>query len=385
MKTTITHADRRPCRLLAAALVLAATSCFVLLPAGCNKSADTGSGGRPKVKIAYIGLTCEAPIFVAQEKGFYDEEGLDVELVKTDWNGLREGLGLGRFDANHTLIMYILQAIEKGTDLKITGGVHKGCLRLQAGTQTDIKKVTDFKGKRIGVPNHKESPPYMFACRVFTANGMDPQNDVKWIDFQPDALAKALENGQIDGIATSDPLGTILVGNKTVRTVADQAIDQPYADEYCCATVVSGEFAKRDPAAAAKVTRAMLKGARWVEENPTAAATLSVEKKYIASNVQLNALALSQLKYRPGVARCRESVGQAAKDMKAAGLLKPGTDPAAMAERAWLDLDGVTDEWVNGLKVETVAGGGPAPAIDPAAVAALFGDGDWLGACCFGQ
>jgi sulfonate transport system substrate-binding protein len=170
-----------------------------------------------------------------------------------------------------------------------------------------------------------------------------------------------------------------------VRTIADQALDQPYADEYCCATVVSGEFAQRDPAAAAKVTRAMLKAARWVEENPTTSATLSVEKKYIASNVQMNALALSQLKYRPGVSSCRDSVFQAAKDMKAAGLLKPATDQVALAQRAWLDLDGVTDAWVDSLKVEKVVGGGPFPPIEPAVLAALCGEADWDGMCCFGQ
>ena len=46
--------------------------------------------------------------------------------------------------------------------------------------------------------------------------------------------------------------------------------------------------------------------------------------------------------------------------MKTAGLLNPSTDPAELATRAWLDLDGVNDDWIKGLKVETVAGGGPA-------------------------
>ena len=74
----------------------------------------------------------------------------------------------------------------------------------------------------------------------------------------------------------------------------------------------------------------------------------------------------------PGVSRCRESIGLAAKEMKTAGLLNPSTDPAELAKRAWLDLDGVTDEWVKGLKVEKVAGGGPPPALDGAPLAALF-------------
>ena len=92
------------------------------------------------------------------------------------------------------------------------------------------------------------------------------------------------------------------------------------------------------------MTRALLKGAMWVEENPTAAANLSVEKKYIASSAELNAQAIGKLKYMPGVSQCRESIGLAAREMKTAGLLNPSTDPAELARRAWLDLEGVSDD-----------------------------------------
>ena len=77
----------------------------LLISLGCSKSAEkVGADGRTKVKVCYIGLTCEPPIYVAYEKGFFKEEGLDVELVKSDWDSMRDGLGLGRFDATHHLI-----------------------------------------------------------------------------------------------------------------------------------------------------------------------------------------------------------------------------------------------------------------------------------------
>ena len=340
------------------AMAILTVCCVVFFSSGCNK-------GPEKLKVAYLGLTCEAPIFVAYEKGFYKEEGLDVELVKTDWDGLREGLGLGRFDANHTLIMYLLKPIEQGMDVKITGGVHTGCLRLQVSVKADIKSVSDLKGKKIGVPTHLGSPPYLFASRVLVANGIDPSPDKKevtWLTFAPDVLGKAVADGRVDAVATSDPIGTILEDMGLTRTIADQAVDAPYADEYCCAAVVSGKLAKENPVAAAKVTRAILKAARWVEENPGAAAKLAVEKKYTAASAEINAQALSKLKYMPGVSKCRQSIDLAAKEMQRAGLLKPGTDPAELTKRAWQDLDGVNDDWVKGLKVATIPGGGrPAP------------------------
>jgi NitT/TauT family transport system substrate-binding protein len=352
---------RRPHRrtLLAAALLAAAG--FAFLPAGCGKkpAADADPG---KIKVAYLGLTCEAPIFVAQEKGLFAEQGVDVEIVKTDWDGLREGLAGGQFQANHTLVMYILKGVEKGSDFKITAGVHTGCLRVQVAANSPIKSVAELRGKKIGVPNNVGSPPAMFASRTLAAVGIDPTveaKEVTWVAMEPGLLGQRLQQGELDAVATSDPIGTILEGNKVAKTVADQAKDAPYADEYCCAVVVNGEFAKNYPAAAAKVTKAILKGAKWVHENPKAAAEMGVEKKYITAKAEINTQALIQLKYVPGVAQGKRSVEQAAEDMKKAKLLGASTDPAALAKRAWLDLEGVTDEWIVAEKVERIEGARP--------------------------
>jgi NitT/TauT family transport system substrate-binding protein len=370
-------------RFLAASALIAA-SCFALLSVGCPKKNE----GPSKLKVAYLGLTCEAPIFAALENGYYKEEGLEVELVKTDWDGLREGLSLGTFDANHTLIMYLLKPIEQGMDVKITGGIHTGCLRVQAGRESDIKTIKDLKGKRIGVPTHIGSPPYLFASRVLARNEIDPSPEAKqvtWLAFPPDVLGKALSDGRIDAVATSDPIGTILLGKKLVRNIADQAVDKPYCDEFCCAAVVSGKLARENPEAAAKVTRALLRGAKWVHENPKAAAKIGVDKKYIAASIEINSQALSKLKYIPAVTRCKKNIEEAAKEMKAAGLLKPATDPAKLAKRAWLDLPGVNDEAVAMMKVDKVPGGGRPKILEPDQFAALFGqpkDKDGNCSCC---
>jgi NitT/TauT family transport system substrate-binding protein len=353
---------------------------------GCGQGSDnSGSDGSGKLKVAYLGLTCEGPIFMAYEKGFFKEEGLDVELVRTDWTGLREGLGTGQYAANHTLIMYLLKPLESGLDIKITGGIHTGCLRVQAGIKTNIKKVTDLRGKKIGVPTHLGSPPHLFASRVLAAHGIDPRpkaKEVEWVAIKPDVMGLAVDKGQVDAVATSDPIGTILLGKKLVRTIADQAVDKPYCDEFCCVAVVSGKIARESPETAAKLTRALLKGAKWVGENPTAAAKLGVEKKYIAASPEINAQAISKLKYLPGVSKCRKDILAAAKEMKTAGLLKPSTDPERLAKRAFLDLEGVTDQWVENLKVEKVIGGGRVRLLPPTEFVVLFESNKDCTCCC---
>jgi NitT/TauT family transport system substrate-binding protein len=329
-----------------------------LLLAGCGKGNSPTTSN--KVRVGYIGLTCEAPIFTAVEKGFFKEEGLDVSLVKCEWANYKDVLALGGFDITHHLVMYFLKPIEQGLDVKFTGGIHRGCLRVQAATKSSINSIKDLRGKRIGVPG-MGTPPFIFANRVLGANGIDAGKEITWRVFPAGELGLALDKGEVDAVADSEPIGSLLLAEGKVRNVADQAADAPYKDEYCCAVIVNGKFLAANPMAAAAATRALLKAAKWVETNPAAAARLSVEKKYLASNPELNTVAISHLRYVPSVSGADAAVKSAAAEMKVAGMLSPTTNVDDLARRAFAHLDGVTDEWLQNLEVEKVAGGQVAP------------------------
>src|ERR1700758_5732077 len=125
--------------------------CFLLL-GSCSKKSTPKIVNSKNVKIGFIGLTCEAPIFTAYEKGFFKEEGLDVTLVKCEWANYKDVLALGGFDVTHHLVMYFLKPIEQGLDVKFTGGIHRGCLRVQTPVNSKINSISDLRGKSIGVP-----------------------------------------------------------------------------------------------------------------------------------------------------------------------------------------------------------------------------------------
>ena len=336
--------------------LIATTALGALFLAGCKKSSENTNGGPAKIRVGYIGLTCEAPIFTAVEKGFFKEEGLEVSLVKCDWKNYKDVLALGGYDVTHHLVMYFLKPIEQGLDVKFTAGIHRGCLRVQAGVNGNIRSVKDLRGKRIGVPG-MGTPPFIFANRVLGANGIDPSKEVTWLVFPAGELGLALDKGEVDAVADSEPIGSMLVAQGKVRNIADQAVDMPYADEYCCAVLVNGKFLAHNPKASAAATRALLKAAKWVEANPKAAAKLSVEKKYLASTPEQNTIAISHLRYVPSVSGAQIAVRLAAAEMKNAGMLSPTTDVEGLAKRAFVSLDGVSDEWLNSLSVERVAGG----------------------------
>ena len=320
-------------------------------------AASAPAAGLTKVNVGVIGLTCEAPIYVAVEKGYFKDEGLDVSLIKySNWAVYKDALALGGFDITHHLIMMFLKPIEQGMDVKILAGVHRGCLRVQTSTTGGVQTLEDLKGKRIGVPG-MGTPPFIFANRALALKGIDPAKDITWKVYPAGELKLALEKGDVDAVADSEPIGTLLLSSGKVKNVADQAVDEPFASEYCCAVVANGKFVSNNPKAAAAATRAILKGAKWVEANPRAAATMAVEKKYLASTPEINTVAISHLRYEPSIAGGEKAVHSAALAMQQVKMLNASTDIDELTHRAFLHLDGITDEWLKSVQVEKLADG----------------------------
>ena len=340
--------------------------CVTLLLAGCSKKGSSTKVVNSKhVKIGFIGLTCEAPIYTAYEKGFFKDEGLEPELVKCSWAAYKDNLALGAYDITHHLVMYFMKPIEQGLDVRFLGGVHTGCLRVQTGVDSPIHTIQDLKGKRIGVPG-MGTPPFVFANRVFGTHGVDAGKDITWKVYPAGELGLALKKGEVDAVADAEPIGTLLISQGIARNVEgmDEATDMPYANEYCCEIIGNGKWIDANPDSAARATRAILRGAKWVSENPKAAAQLAVDKKYLASTVELNTIALSRLKYIPSVSHAEQTLFSAAKEMREAKMLSPTTDTDALAKKAFHHLDGVTDEWIKTVEVEKVPGGQADPNLD---------------------
>jgi NitT/TauT family transport system substrate-binding protein len=360
--------------------LIAGLTLGALLIAGCGKNSASSGAHSNKVRVGYIGLTCEAPIYAAYERGFFKEEGLDPELVKCSWPTYKDALALGSYDITHHLVMYFLKPIEQGLDVRFLAGIHRGCLRVQAGVKTNIHTIQDLKGKRIGVPG-MGTPPFVFANRVFGTHGIDAGKDVTWKVFPAGELGLAIDKGEVDAVCNAEPIGSLLIAEAKVRNIADQIMDEPYNKEYCCEVIANGKWVDANPDRAARATRALLKGAKWVETNPKAAAIMAVEKKYLASTPELNTAALARLRYIPSVQLAEESVHSAGREMKVAKMLSPETDTEALAKRAFMHLDGVTDEWIKTLEVEKVAGGQVSPDEDIRLIAELV-QKDTGDSCC---
>ncbi|WP_084441837.1 ABC transporter substrate-binding protein [Termitidicoccus mucosus] len=322
-----------------------------MLPAGMAVFCIAIHAAAPvKVTIGHIGNSCESPVYVAKDKGFFSEEGLDAGIVRGDWNFIKESLAFGRISAVQGLLMNYIKPIEQGLDVKVTAGVHRGCVRILVPDTSPITGPAGLKGKRIGVPALGSSP-WIFAARVISELGGDIRRDVEWKPFPAGELKLALQKGEVDAIAVADPIGEILISEGGVRIVVDQLTDAPYKDEYCCAVLVSGKLARETPDVAARITRAILKASLWIEHNPQGAAEIAVNGRHTGGSVEINARILAKLDYVPSVEGGRLAVLTASTALKNAGILSRTTDIPAFVERAFVRLPGLDDAWLKGVAV----------------------------------
>lgn len=308
--------------------------------AGLSLAAAVFAAPQKKIRVGFFGTICEAPLFAAYENGFFKEEGLDVEMVRGDANTLRDGLALNKIDVTDGVLMQWIKPIEQGLNVKFTAGIHTGCIQILAGNKTNIKTVKDLAGKRVGVPAIGGGP-HNLASRALFTNGVDPKTGVIWKAFPMSELELALEKGEIDAIASADPIAQMIVDKGKARSILNSAKTAPYNQEYCCLVVVNGKFVKENPETAAAATRAILKAAHWVSKNPRAAAKMSVDKKYVPGNPELNAKILAGYHYVPSVKGGEDAILIAAREMKETGVLNKSTDIKQLAKFSFLKLKGV--------------------------------------------
>ncbi|MDR1039864.1 MAG: ABC transporter substrate-binding protein [Deltaproteobacteria bacterium] len=327
---------------------LLAAALAALLPAAASAPLAAQEEDGPKVisiKAGYTGGLCEGPIHIAHERGFFRDEGLEVELVKLEPGANFEAIAAGQIDASFGLLATLIQPLSNGLPIKITTGLHTGCDKVLVKPDSGIVTAADLKGKRIGVPSLNSSP-IMFARRALAAAGVkvgDKDSEVEFLVFTNAELPLALQRGAIDAISANDPVASLAAKNDGLTVLLDSARDKPFSDQYCCASFVSDRLASSDPEAAARYTRAMQKAAAWIQKNPDETARIQVEGKYVAGEAEFNASVLRTFRYTPSVSGARDAFAVTAGELKDIGVLGERVDVEALKRTAFTDLPGVPD------------------------------------------
>ena len=350
---------------LAGTLALSLSACGSSSSSADSSAADGASdSGTTHLRLIYSPSLCAAPMYIAIENGYFEDEGLDVEQVTVDAAHVSEAIGADQVDVGMGLIGKLLQPLENGLPIKFTTGLHTGCTKLLVPGDSDIKSITDLKGKKIGVPGLADAATVVSKRSLSAAGiGVTEQNmEVEFSVYSRNDLPQALENGAVDAIALGDPTASIAEEQYGLTALIDTATDPEYKDEYCCAAFVTSKLAAENPAAAAAFTRAVQKASQWVQEHPDETAKIITEKEYVSGDVDFCAQILKTYNYKPSVQGGYDALKQNAQELTEIGILKEGTDATKFADNAYIFFDDVPDAPEASSESGTTASAGTAAA-----------------------
>jgi NitT/TauT family transport system substrate-binding protein len=297
------------------------------------------------IGIPITGGLCEAPFYIAIEKGFYAEEGLKYVEYKMDAGTAMNHLTTGTIDVTNNLLATLIQPIANGLDVKIPLALHTGCVKVLVSPDSPIRTPADLKGKKIGVASLNSSTK-VIPSRVLASIGLKPDGpnaDVEWIIYPSAELPLALERGLVDAIGTGDPTASIIENEGKGRTVINSATDEGLRDEFCCVTPFRSDVLTKYPQTSAKFLRAIQKASKWVQENPDETARIITEKRYIAGEVATNAQVLKTFNYRASVSEAQIALDRNARELQQIGLVDKEVDVDALVKNTFAVVPGVPD------------------------------------------
>jgi NitT/TauT family transport system substrate-binding protein len=299
------------------------------------------------LKIGYGGSLCEAALHIAQEKGYFAQEGLTVDLIKIASGAGFDALTSGQVDASFALLASIVQPLSNGLPAKITTGLHTGCDIVLVKPDSGITKVEHLKGKKIGVPSMTGSPT-IYAKRVLADNGVDIRmqtSEVEFVVYAVSDLPLILSNGGVDAIAMNEPTATIAANEYGYVALLDSAVDEPYLSQYCCVAYVSDRILKDHRDIAEKYTRAMQRAAEYVDGNQDEITVIQIEKNYVPGDPVVNAQVLKKFNYIPSVSGAYEAFGITAPQLQLIGMLSEDVDVQALQRNSFVFLEGLDDRF----------------------------------------
>ena len=138
-----------------------------------------------------------AGFYVAQDKGYFKEAGLDVEfLLLKGSNPANQAIAAGSANLGVTTASSVVVAASQELPLTVVSGyMQSNPEGVIARKDKGIAELKDFVGKRVG---HNVSNPtvYLFEAKLRRA-GID-KDKINWVTVQPEAMVPMLLAGEID-------------------------------------------------------------------------------------------------------------------------------------------------------------------------------------------
>jgi nitrate/nitrite transport system substrate-binding protein len=228
-----------------------------------------GALEKTNLKIGFIPITCATPLIMAKPLGFYEKQGLNVDVIKTaGWALIRDKMINKEYDATHFL---------SPMPLAISMGAGSNAVPMNVATiqntngqaitlhnkHKDKRDPKQWKGFKFGVPF--EYSMHNFLLRYYLAEaGINPDTDVQIRVVPPPEMVANLRAGNIDGYLGPDPFNQ--------RAVFDEIgflhvlTKDLWNGHPCCAFGTSTEFIQQNPNTFAALYRAVLTAAAMARQ-----------------------------------------------------------------------------------------------------------------------
>jgi nitrate/nitrite transport system substrate-binding protein len=242
-------------------------------------------------KLGFIALTDAAPLFVADEKGFFKKHGMtEVEVLKqSSWGTTRDNIVLGSakggIDGGHILtpMPYLITtgAVTPNNvpvPMNILARLNLGGQGISVGAEyADLKVGTDTKafGKALAAKRASGKP--VNAAMTFpggthdlwirywlAAGGVDPNKDISTIVVPPAQMVANMKVGSMDTFCVCEPWNRQLINQKigyTAITTSELWMNHPEK-----ALALRADYVQANPNATQALLKAVMEAQMWCED-----------------------------------------------------------------------------------------------------------------------
>ncbi len=268
------------CIRLAAALVALAFAGGAQAAEAEKKDVSLGVGGK--------NLLYYLPLTIAEKKGYFTEEGLNVTI--NDFKGGSQSLQAlqgGSVDAvtgayEHTIRMQVkgrpvIALIELGRFPGLVLGV-------RTALKDKVKKPGDLKGMKIGV-TAPGSSTNNFVNLLLGKDGVKPDEvSIIGVGAGPTAVA-AIKSDQIDAISNLEPVISTLTRDNSIYILADTRTEEGskaiFGGNSSAAVLYSTpEFIESNPITTQRLVNALNKALKWIAQASAEDVAAAVPEEY---------------------------------------------------------------------------------------------------------
>ena len=198
----------------------------LLLIAGCGTASEENKAELlPKLTIGLMPDTDSIPFIIAAERGYFSEEGVEVDLVSFKSAMERDAaLQSGNLDGAVSDLLAVIFARSGGFSVHATSYTD-GNYNLIAGNDSGIASVGDLRGKEIAVS--RNTIIEYVTDEILAANGMREQDIAKIVIPQIPVRLEMLQSGNLSAAVLPEPMASIAAasGGRYITGSGDLSIN----------------------------------------------------------------------------------------------------------------------------------------------------------------